>query len=467
MDILKRDPRKAYLSNTLALPKTDVAELQLHGALTYDLGPTKEPFRAWTVDRDHYLVPRNYILTSSLAQLPFPVVDARLRVFPRITYRSKVTLDFKNPDQSYQRDGVAALLAVNDGILCLRCGGGKSVCAIDAVQRLHTPGLILVNDAGLAEQWTEEILEFTDLKREDIGFVGNGEFIWQKKLCIGLVQTLASRIQKGTLPRGMVEHFGVVVPDECHTTAGPAYFNLAITPFHGRRWGLSATPRREDSFDSLLRYTIGRVVYSYLMPEMRPLIYFRRLPTTINMADKAVRKAINDCSGEEHVIKLYGYLATREDRTSTIIKEIKVALKQGRHILVLSQSRAMVERLGEAFPDAGVVHGGIANRKERLRRIRQQNPVIIMSRLGKQGLNKPILDTLMILDPNTKHGIIQQLIGRVQRPHVDKQQPMVVLYEDYKVDTIRGMWMKVRKLLNAWPDDQGGRLRWQNIGDGG
>jgi superfamily II DNA or RNA helicase len=146
-----------------------------------------------------------------------------------------------------------------------------------------------------------------------------------------------------------------------------------------------------------------------------------------------------------------------------ILQEIHTAIRQGRHILVLSQSRAMVERLARDFPNCEV-HGDIQPRQERSRRIKECNPVIIMSRMGRQALDKPILDTLLVLDPNTRHGILQQLIGRIQRPHPDKQQPMVVFYEDHKVNTLHGMWMKVRSLLRKWPDDQGGALRWQNVG---
>lgn len=464
MELLRKDPRSAYYGNVLWLPRTYVAEEQLKGALTYDLGKDKGFYEAFTKEKHHYLVPRNYIDPTAFSALPFPVVDARIRRFPRVTFKSSVVLDFKNPDQSYQRDGVAALLKATNGVLSLRCGAGKTVCAIHAMSMVEMPCLVLVSDKGLAEQWVEEILAFTDLKREDIGFVGDGEFSWKKRITIALVHTVAGRVRNGTLPRELVEWFGVVLADEAHTTAGPAFFGLAVTPFHGYRWGLSATPRRNDGFDSLLRYTLGKVVYSYLEPELTPLIYFRRLPTKLNMKDRAVVDAVTDVSGELHLQKLYTYLATRNDRLDIIVAEIKAALKQKREVLVLSQSRAMLERLEQVFPDAGVVHGGVDDRKERLRRIRECNPVIATSSLGRQALNKPKLDTLMVLEPFSDAGVLQQLLGRIQRQYAGKQRAMAVFYDDIHLDRMHAICMKMRSLFSRWPDNQGGRLRWQNTG---
>jgi superfamily II DNA or RNA helicase len=464
MDLLRKDPRCAYFSNCLYLPKTHFAEAQLASALTYDLGSDKEPFCAYQEDADHYIVPRNYIAPSNFHALPFPVIDARIRRYPRVRFKSRVVLDLKSQGASYQREGVSALLGTNAGVLSLRCGAGKSVCGIHAIGELQTPGLILVNDLGLADQWIREIITFTDLKREDIGFIGDGRFIWQKALTVAVVHTLATRVRAGTVPHELVRHFGVVLADEAHNTAGPAFYHLSMTPFHGRRWGLSATPRRNDSFDSLLRYTLGPVVYKYLMPELTPKIYFRRLPTKINYRDADVVDAITDKGGEIHLQRIYSYLATREDRTKTIISEVKVALKGGRNVLLLTQSRAMIERLSQDFPDAGVIHGGV-DMDDRHDLLHDRNPVIAISKLGRQALNKPRLDTLMVLEPYRDEGVLQQLLGRIQRPEPNKKPPMAVFYDDVNIDKMHRICMKVRSLFNRWPDDQGGRLRWQVTGE--
>lgn len=463
MRILRRDPHKAYYSSSLWLPKAYYSSQQLDGVLSYDVGKD-EPFLAYRSEEHHFVVPRNFVPQPALGTLPFPVVDARIQRFPHVTVRSKVTLDYQNPKEFVQREASAALLACQNGILCLRCGAGKTVVCIHSLCQLHVPALIIVNDIGLAEQWIDELLAFTDLKEKEIGFVGGGKFDWQHKVTVALAQTLAGRVRDERLPQEMVEHFGVTIADEAHTTGAPAFYHLSTTPFHGRRWGLSATPKRSDGYDSLLRYTIGSVIYRYLIPELVPAIYFRRLPTRLNMQDKLVYKAVTDRSGELHPQKIYSYLSTCDDRMNAIAKEIQAGIDQGRQILVLSQSRAMLDRLHDLFPQAGLVHGGVKDRKERRRRVRECNPLIAISKLGRQALNKPCLDTLLVLEPYTDPGVLQQLMGRIQRKDANKQTPIAVFYEDSHIKPMHRMCKRIRSILTKWPDEQGGRLGWKTVG---
>lgn len=458
MRLVVRHPRVAYLDTHLWLPKTHHSEMQLRSALTYEQGGNKEDVEAWGIERDHYLVPRGYILPELYPRLSFPIYDTRLRKFPYVNIQSKVTLDLKRPDLMVQRDSVRALLNTYDGILCLRCGMGKTVVGIHAASLLHVPVLILVSDLGLMEQWIEEILEFTNLTRDGIGIVGDGEFDWKKPLCLALVQTVASRAIKGTLPPEMVQHFGVILGDEVHLLGAP-YFNRAVPPFHGRRWGLSATPNRSDQFDTLLKYTFGPVKYSYLEPELIPQVYFRRLQTRLALRNNpAVFDAVTDKTGEVHLQRLYGYFATVDSRLNQIATEIATAVKKGRQVLVLTQSRVMVEALGAKLPGSGLCHGGVTDRKERLRRIREYNPVIAIARLGKQALNKPCLDTLFVCEPFTDMGVLQQIMGRVLRLYDGKQKPMVVFYDDVHIEDTHKMCLKIKKVLTRWPREMGGRI---------
>lgn len=464
MDLIRKDPAQAYYSNALYLPKLYFAKSQIDAALTYDRGPGKDPYVAYEEDIHHYIVPRNFIAPTNFHAFPFPVVDTRIKKFPHVRFQSKAKLDLKSNGETYQRDGVAALLAANHGVLTLRCGAGKTICAIHAVSNLEVPALVLVNDLGLAEQWIRAIVQFTDLSRDDVGFIGAGRFDWKKKITVAAVQTLAARVRERTLPRDLIEWFGVVVADEAHNTAGPAFYHLALTPFHGRRWGLSATPYRTDAFRTLLQYTLGEVVYRYLMPELIPLVYFRQLSTQIDEKNPLVFDAITDVNEEVHLQRIYGYLATVEARTLTIVREAKAVIQQGRQLLLLSQSRPMLERLSQEFPDAGVIHGQV-KMKHRQDLILDKNPVIAISKLGRQALDKPVLDTLMVCEPYSDAGVLQQLIGRIQRPEPNKKQPVAVFYDDVNIEPMHKICRKIRKLFNAWPEDQGGRLRWQNTGD--
>jgi superfamily II DNA or RNA helicase len=463
MKIVKREPGVGYLDTWLWLPKTHVSELQIRAALSYVTPREKGAVFAWKEEPHHFCVPRNYMRTAALAHMPYPVYDTRFKNFPAANLQSRVRLDAREQGKTYQREGSAALLDTYDGILCLRCGAGKTVVALHTAAQVKQPVLILVTDKGLARQWMDEIEEFLGVPQDQIGRIGGdgAKFDWEKPITVALVQTIAKRAAEGTLPPKMLRHFGVIIADEAHLMGAP-YFNMAVPPFHGRRWGLSATPTREDGFDSLLKYTVGDVVYSYLTPDLKPTVYFRRLATLPDFNNPIVQDATHDKAGELHFGKLYGYFANDQDRCDAIADDIRAALSERREVLVLTHSRAMVESLAKRFPDAGVCHADIKE-ADRLHMIKNRNPVIAIMQLGKQALNKPKLDTLFVCEPLTKTGALQQIMGRILRAYADKKPPVVVIFEDQNIRPLMLMCHKIRTSLARWPSHKGGSIPFKII----
>ncbi len=464
LSLIVRDPGAGYLDTHLWLPKRFVSEVQIMSALFYE-ARSKEVgmVRAWKEEPHHFLVPRNYLSKEALGTLPFPVYDTRFTAFPKIALKSTVVLDAQAPQFDYQRKGAAGLLAVQDGILCLRCGAGKSPVGLHAAAQLGVPVLVIVNEHALAQQWRAEIKEFLGLTGKAVGEVGAGVFDWEHDITVAVIHTLATRARNNTLPPEMARHFGVLLIDECHMLGAP-FFNAAIPEFHGRRWGLSATPKRGDNFDSLIDYTIGSVVYTYLTPELRPNVYFLRLPTRIP-ATRVAQDATHDVTGEFHHGMAYGYLADMKERTKAIVEEVKVALSFGRQVLILTHSRRMCEVLGEAFPEGGVVHGDV-KAKDRLRIIRASNPLIAIMRVGGQALNKPNLDTLFVVDPYTKANMAQQTMGRLLRSFTGKKSPSVIFVEDSQIPELVGCCGSLRRTLSRWPISKGGPIGYRMIEPG-
>lgn len=459
MKFILRDPEAAYLDTHLWLPKKYWSDQQLKQALQYYLPRTNEMLLAFNESTHHYQVPRNFLSWGAFGTMPYPVYDARFTDFPRVEIKSSVVLDSREPSKTYQREAVDALLKTYDGILTLRCGAGKTVVALHAAAQLGVPILVIVSDKGLAKQWVEEIEEHLGIPRKEIGRIGGdgSPFVWRDtKVTVAIVNTLALRVQDGTLPPEMTKYFGVVIPDEAHLMAAP-FFNMALPPFHGRRWGLSATPTRDDGFDSLLQYTIGNVAYQYLMPDLLPVVYFRKLPTVLNMSDPRVVEAVTDSTKALHFGRLYDYFAHVDERVDRIARDVQVSLKEGRQVLILTHSRAMCDALAAKLPTAGVCHGGVGE-TERLRRIKTMNPVIAIMRLGKQALNKPSLDTLFVCEPFRKEAIVQQTMGRVLRAYSGKKKPSVVFYEDSQIAPMFKLCRSIRRALSLWPANKGGRI---------
>lgn len=457
MHLVKMRADTGYWGGRLWLPRRFISTNQLKSALTYiHPGGLVE---AWEDCEDHIAVPRHFLPGSVLAKLPFEVKDIRPQSFPRVDFTSNVVLDAKVPALDIQKRSVDALLHSYDGILCLRCGAGKTVVGLDAASRLHVPVLIVVQDMGLASQWELSIEKFTNIRAEDVGHIGDGKFDWEHPITIAIVNTLAGRATTGTLPPEMLHHFGLVLVDECHTMAAP-WFNRAIPPFAGRRWGLSATPDRNDGMDSLLYYTFGDIVYSYLLPELMPTVYFRRLETRLNLSDPTVRTQVIDKARELNLGKLYKYFGvTDKQRTQELVKDIRNAVKSGRQVLVLTHSRATIEELLLHLPDAGVCHGDTKG-DVRIQNLLTKNPVIAIMRLGRQALDKESLDTIFICEPTTKEGVMQQIMGRALRTFAGKKDPTIIIYEDLHIDRLRHMCNKIRRLLTRWPEEKGGQIKY-------
>lgn len=456
MRFVPRRPDRAYYDTHLWLPTEKMGRFDhLRASLTFEKGT--DIVEAWAMEANHVRVPRNFMSRVALERFPFPIIDTRFRSFPKANLRSKVKLDAREPDKTYQTDGANALLKAFDGILSLRCGAGKTPTALHAAAQLRTPILVLVNDTGLAKQWIEEICWVYGIRKEDVGYIGDGKFVWQKEITVATVQTIARRALENNLPLEMIQHFGIILCDEAHVMGAP-YFNAAVPAFHGRRWGLSATPVREDQFDPLLKYTFGPVVYSYLIPELTPTFLFKKLNTRVNLDNPAEAERVQACNGDTHLMKMYGFLAEeRPLRVAQIAADIKAAMKEGRQVIALTHSKAMCAKLAEHFTDAGVINSDVKP-DERIRRIRECNPVIAIMQCGKQALNKPVLDTLMLCEPTTKEGVLQQIMGRILRPSPNKKAPVAMVYEDQHIEEMRTMCGKIRRKLNHWPASKGGQI---------
>lgn len=460
--LVRRDPDTWYFDSHLWVPKKFIKREHIAAALTYEKGQD-EYIYAWEEAPNHFKVPRNLYPVDGLIANGNRVIDSRWKKYPYYKFHSRVVLDSREPDKNYQSAGSAALSRVLDGILTLRCGGGKTLVSLHTVAQTNQPFMVVVNDKGLAKQWQENIEFALGLKPDEIGRVGGdgGPFDWKKPAVIALVQTLASRASDRRIPAEMIQHFGTIICDEAHILGAP-YFNLAIPPFHGRRWGLSATPTRDDGFDSLLNYTLGKVVYTYLTPNLVPKVYFKQLDTNIGTNPKAIA-AITDRTGQFHRMLAYGYFAREcPERVKAIASDIQEALDKGRQVLVLTHSRDMVEALGAHFPQAGLVHGDVKE-EDRNYRIKNCNPLIAIIQLGKQALDKPSLDTLFLCEPTTKQGVLQQVMGRVLRIYGGKKEPVVVIYEDRYIKPLQGMCNKIRYLFRKWPKAAGGRIDYQIV----
>lgn len=95
--------------------------------------------------------------------------------------------------------------------------------------------------------------------------------------------------------------------------------------------------------------------------------------------------------------------------------------------------------------------------------IRDRPVVFAIMKYGKEGLDSPDLDTVLVSTPFSSRNGLQQLMGRPTRSREGKQTPTIVFYED-NVGPLIGMCSKLKKHLRDWAHEEGGPFDYEQIG---
>lgn len=333
MQVVRRDPQKGYLDTLFWIPKSKVNVEGAKAALTFEFFDDRRAryLFLWKETAEHLLVPREF---WDPVDCEFPTIDCRPRAYPQVEINSRITLDFKDPKKTTQRDALQALLGCRGGVLQLGCGKGKTVVALELCARESVPALIIVDNTQLMEQWTEAIKMFLDVP-DGIGLIQGDVFDWKRPIVLATYQTLAQHAE--TLPEEIRRWFGLIIWDEAHHMAAPTWARSADL-FPGKRIALTATPERTDGNHVIYDFHVGKVVYKDLTQDLKPDFYFLWTGLKLDLEDANVRTRVLDTTGELHISKIATYFATWRERLEKVLTEVRAAAEEGRRIIVLSKS---------------------------------------------------------------------------------------------------------------------------------
>lgn len=449
-----KEPGKAYVSNSLWLPKSvragdglvrvDPVKQALEFTLSTQAG--KQTLQLWDETQNHLICPREFLPPSQYEKYRFDFVDLRPE-FSHVPFEDWVTTRNEEQEKAWR-----ALSANDNGILNLSCGKGKTMLALKKVAHRKTPTLIIVPDGGILEQWKESILGNAAVGRlpalgfnGELGFIQGPVFNWAHPITLALVTTLWKRIEDGTFPEEAVRYFGLIIWDEAHRIGAPK-FSLTASHFYGDRLGLTATVQREDGLDPVYRYHIGEPFYTDISQDLIPEIYFQRTPADIDL-DKG--------RTEDGKINI-GLLRTAlgKDLVGNTFRywHIKAAADEGRKILVLSHSIAQLKLMHSLFPGSGLIIGK-TNKQDRMRILRESRICFAIAKLGSEGIDDDSLDLLFWLTPFRSLISLQQSMGRIQRQRPGKSRPVMVFFEDTLIVPLKQMCTRLKLTLREWALD--------------
>lgn len=441
-EYVQKEPDKAYLSNHLWLPKSRIREWQVRQALEF-LVPSKEGqelLRLWKESAHHLVCPREFLSPSQYPQYKFPFVDLRPKFQPMF-FEDKVVL------REGQEPAWAALAQNNNGILNLGCGKGKTKLAVKKIAQRGVPTLVIVPDGGIMTQWVEAILGSGTSPvginfQGPLGLIQGSQFEWEDcPVSIALITTLALKIRDGKIPEEFFRRWGQVIYDEVHRLGAPV-FSLCADPFYGDRLGLTATVQREDGLDPIYRYHLGEPFFTDLSQDLVPRIYFWRTPSKHDFKECKINGQVNisllrTMLGRDYASNVYRYYAICD------------ALKEGRKILCLSHSKDQLKLFHAIFGDAGLILGA-TKKEERTSILRSNQLVFAIAKLGSEGVDDSRLDTLFWLTPFRSRNSLQQSMGRIQRYHLEKKTPVMVVFEDHLTPPLRSLCHSLRGNLKLW-----------------
>lgn len=446
MKVKLMSPDRGYRKDWLWLPLSRVGNLQgLQNSLTYYTEGGGPPLKAWSIVGDHLVVPREYIPFERWKDMPFEIVDNTQTNFPVLEgVQTKSYL--QGP---VQHTSLSSMLEKGSGLLSLACGKGKTVIALHAWAKTKVPGLVVVHTIDLEEQWRERITEHTNITDAEIGRIRGDKMDWEKPIVVGSIQTLAARVENDQLPEEMRNHFGVVLYDEVHHLGAP-YFNETAAIGKGIRWGLSATPSRRDGLDMLYQYHLGPILYQNHEQDIIPDTWFVRTSSAFAAEDYP---KVRDRSGELHIPKIITWLSENERRNDLICSWLNDLLNDGRKPLVLSPRVEHLQALYERYRGAegikvGLIHGEV---KGEVRRevLNTCDLIFATQQLAKEGLDRKDLDSIILTMPFTDESMLRQVLGRIQRPAVNKNTPVVLVFEDEFIKPMHEMCKKMRHQLTV------------------
>ncbi|MEC5163138.1 MULTISPECIES: DUF3427 domain-containing protein [unclassified Janthinobacterium] len=328
-----------------------------------------------------------------------------------------------------QEDALLALSETRDegfrrGLVVLATGLGKTwLAAFDAEQFAARRVLFVAHREEILNQAAETFLRIKPRSRVGL-YMGKTCDVEVDVLCAS-IQTLSRNTH---LERFSPQHFDYIVVDEFHHAAASTYRRL-LSYFAPRfMLGLTATPDRSDQSDILslcddnLVFTCG--LFAGIESDLLvPFHYYGIFDESVNYAEVPWR------NGRFDPEQLSNKLATLA-RARHALKTWRLHKQERTLAFCVSISHAdfMALQFAKAGITCAAVYSGSAlSRGDALARLRDGRLAIIFSvDLFNEGVDLPVIDTVMMLRPTESKILFLQQLGRGLRKSPGKERLVVL-----------------------------------------
>ena len=323
----------------------------------------------------------------------------------------------------------------------LKCGGGKTILALNILSKLKKKTIIFVQKTFLKNQWIERIEEF--LPDAKVGTIqGQIIDIEDKDIVIAMVQSISMK----SYPESLFDDFGFTVFDETHHMASNVFCNCLKKCNTLYSLGLSGTMNRKDGLTFVFKMYLGEICFKTKEDNGANNVLVKAIDYHV-FGDDEYNETERDFRGNVKYTTLVSKVAKYEYRADFIlnvmINEININPKQ--QIILLSQTKNLLNYLYKLITSKNVISVGyyIGGMKEKDLKASESKQIILATfAMAAEALDIKSLTTLVLATPKSD---IVQAVGRIMR--AEHSQPLIIDIIDQH-DTLLNQFNKRRSFYN-------------------
>lgn len=405
----------------------------------------------YIVQGDKLLVPSGYYYSKCFPSYFHPILPV---------VELKVKKEIKLYD--YQERAIKRAIDYSTGaIIVSPTGTGKTQMAIELIHRLSMKTLWITHTKDLL---TQSKNRFSTYFSNKVGTITEGKIDLQD-ITFATIQTLAS-INLDLIK----DYFYVIVIDEVQHVATNvnhvAMFEKVLAKLDYKYiYGLTATFHRADHLEKAIN-----ILCSYdmvIVPSEETRKYkatYKPIVLEYKVGDIIVGKDIVsglpiykapylNADGTINYSSLISSLSSLEARNEYIINMANNLMGCGRNIMILCALKSHCELLNSRISNSVYLDSKLSatQRKEVINNVcdNTYHCLIATYSLAKEGLDIPILDTLILATPVSDETILIQSIGRIEREKEGKPKPIVYDLVDFYIPYCLGKYKKRLKILRG------------------
>lgn len=336
----------------------------------------------------------------------------------------KLSWNFPHKLRNYQEEVIQKAIENKGGYICLPTGAGKTVIALRLIYLLRKPTLVVVHRKELLYQWARLIEDVLGYKP---GLIGDNQYE-EKEITVAMVQTAIRRLPE--------KRYDILITDECHHIPADTFYGLADHIQARYRYGLSATPWREDKKDLMIIAQLGKLIAKVSVEKLvsdghlaKPVFII------VRHRQKPLYKGKYE-NGNAAYARIYKeYIVKGKERNKAIIEIVKKLHSEGHKIYVdvkrISHGRTLERMLKQEGINAIFISGeSESKRRQNVLKNFEKDGFILISTLIKEGVDLPAM-TCCVLAGGGKSSIQTiQTIGRALRPKKGTNEAVIVDFED-------------------------------------